>query len=295
MSVKVYQKAAAYAVADYNAYSKQYLVLSGDASIFQERLTVWSLLRSTYGLLQWLVASSTSAGMILPVLLILAGLGFIYTQIQPSLKEEVASALKVNQQGNVALVPQNYIESNVQYVSNPGLDYFKDLTNAAKTEGVFVEDTESMAFNGTFYITIPKLRINRMPIQANVDSSKSEIYKKVLDRHLAHFRGTSLPFVNRPGNMVIYGHSVGGSYSPRPNDVVSAFTFLRDLKVGDEIIVELNGKTYKYLTRRSDIVEPQDTSILASDPGREALTLFTCYPPGSQEKRLVIKAVPSTI
>lgn len=256
---------------------------------------MWNVFADGYVGLKKLLASSSAAGMLLPLLLIVGGLGFIYMQIQPSLKEEVRTALNLTNQGNVALVSSDYIDNRLQYVSNPGFDYFRQLTEAAIQSGEFVVDQESLNFNGIFYLSIPKLGINRMGVQSNVDSTNSDIYNRVLDRNLAHFRGSSLPFVTNPGNIVVYGHSVGGSYTPRPNDVVSAFSFLPELKVGDEIIIEINGTQHKYVMRRSRVVTPDDTSILASTPGREALTLFTCYPPGSREKRLVISAVPVNI
>jgi sortase A len=294
MALRVYSKTAAHAARTDNHTPRNYIVLSDTSRVqyVQNRTNMWNVFAAAYGTLQKLVASSSTGGMLLPLLLIMGGLGFIYMQVQPSLKEEVRTALNLTNQGNVALVSSDYIENRLQYVSNPGADYFRKLTEAAIQNGQFITDTESMAFNGTFYVSIPKLGINRMPVQSNVDSTNSNIYNRVLDTQLAHFKGSSLPFVANPGNIVIYGHSVGGSYVPRPNDVVSAFTFLPELKVGDEILIEIAGQTHKYVMRRSRVVMPDDTSILASTPGQEALTLFTCYPPGSRDKRLVISAVP---
>lgn len=294
MSLKVYSRAATMAARQDNYIHREYLVLSNDAPVEYHRQSVnmANVFGAMYGGLKKLVASSSGTGMLLPLLLIAGGIGFIYMQVQPSLKEEVRTALNLTNQGNVALVSSDYIENRLQYVSNPGADYFRKLTEAAIQSGQFITDTESMAFSGTFYISIPKLGINRMPVQSNVDSTDSNIYNRVLDSKLAHFKGSSLPFVANPGNIVVYGHSVGGSYVPKANDVVSAFTFLPELKVGDEVLVEISGQTHKYVMRRSRVVMPDDVSILASTPGQELLTLFTCYPPGSRDKRLVISAVP---
>jgi len=270
-------------------------VLPAYVNTNSQKQNMWRVFSAFYQVLKKLLASSSAASMLLPLVLIFGGIGFIYLQVQPSIKEEVRTALNLTNQGNVALVSSDYIENRLQYVSNPGFDYFKQLTEAAVQSGEFIIDQQSLAYNGTFYISIPKLKINRMPIQANVDSTSSAIYNKVLDRNLAHFKGSSLPSVDNPGNIVIYGHSVGGSYQPRASDVISAFTFLPELKVGDEILIDMDGKQYKYVMRKSRVVMPQDTSILATTPGKEALTLFTCYPPGSRDKRLVISAVPVNI
>jgi sortase A len=245
-----------------------------------------------YNALRSLVASSNTAGMIIPTLLIILGIGFVYLQIQPQIQTKVGEVVGANAQGTISLVQESYIQNKLQYVSNPGADYFRELSEAAFASGVAVRDEQSANYSGTFYISIPRLGIDRMPVESNVDSGNSDIYRNALLTQLAHFEGSSLPFADNPGNIVIYGHSVGGGYAARPNDPVSAFSFLRDLQVGDEIAIEMEGVVHKYRMRKSDVVEPHDTSILTSRPGREELTLFTCYPPGNRSNRLVVKATP---
>lgn len=71
-----------------------------------------------------------------------------------------------------------------------------------------------------------------------------------------------------------------------------AFSFLPDLKVGDEITIEIDGKTFTYQMFRSKIVEPNDLSIITGTAGKGTLTLFTCFPLGSDAKRYTAVARP---
>lgn len=91
-----------------------------------------------------------------------------------------------------------------------------------------------------------------------------------------------------PGNMVLAGHRT------------SWFLPLKDLGVGDAVVVELRDRTTGGLRKRTyrvdaiRIVPSEDTSFLRPTAG-DALTLVTCYPfgpwPGSP-LRYVVRATP---
>jgi sortase A len=241
--------------------------------------------------LKKLVNTSTSAGLIIPGIFVLAGLGLIYFQIQPTLTGTIKESVGYYNQGTINLVQESYIQNQMQYISNPGADYFKQLTEDA-FNAQHVVDTISPTYSGKLYLTIPSLGFNRLPIAANIDSSSEEAYNSVLTNALAHFKGTSLPFSSEKSNIVIYGHSASGNYHPTASDVLAAFSFLPDLKVGDMIILEMNGIEYKYQMVKSKIVLPNDISIITGDGNKETLTLFTCYPPGNRSHRYVAVARP---
>lgn len=258
----------------------------------RQQLTLWDILDSSYHSLQNLVASSSFAGLVIPAFLILGGIALIYQQYSGTINETLRSLAQYDVQGTVPLVQESYLAERLKYVSNPGSDYFKQLTDTAFTQEGFQPDLESADYHGMMYLTIPSLGFQRLPVAANVESGTKEVYDKVLNNSLAHFRGTSLPIATNPHNIVIYGHSASGSYQPNPNDVLAAFSFLSDLKVGDLIVLEVEGKEYSYKMTRSKIVQPDDISIITATPGRESLTLFTCYPDGNSAQRYVAIATP---
>lgn len=142
---------------------------------------------------------------------------------------------------------------------------------------------------GEMKITIPRLKISKMPVVINVDSYNDKSYLPVLDKKLAHFKGTSLP--DNAGNTFIYGHSTNELIArANPQLPQVAFTFLNKLELGDEITIEMNGENYKYVLQKSKVVEPEDISPIFSKTNSKTLTLMTCWPPGVGEKRLILVA-----
>ncbi|ACB85683.1 class E sortase [Natranaerobius thermophilus] len=98
---------------------------------------------------------------------------------------------------------------------------------------------------------------------------------------LAHGPGF-YPESGRPetGNLSIAGHrtTYGGP-----------FRHLNELDQGDSIRVYREGKKYRYEVDRVFDTHSSDWSVIrpTDDP---ALTLTTCHPPGSDERRLIVRA-----
>ncbi|MFA6106621.1 MAG: sortase [Patescibacteria group bacterium] len=89
---------------------------------------------------------------------------------------------------------------------------------------------------------------------------------------------------DKGGNTVITGHRF--KYLPPSN---LTFYLLHKLEPGDIIAVTWENKNYFYSVEEIKKVQPDDLSILAPS-GSPILTLYTCDPIYSQERRLVIKA-----
>ena len=136
-----------------------------------------------------------------------------------------------------------------------------------------------------FNLTIEKLGINT-PIIPDVDGKDKEIYNEALKGGVAHYKNTALP--NSGSNIVIFGHSSTvfgvGKYA-------KVFASLNKLDIGDEIKIDFNVKEYKYLVSEKKIIAADDNSVILPTE-REELTLLTCWPAGTVEKRLAIIAKP---
>lgn len=134
-----------------------------------------------------------------------------------------------------------------------------------------------------FGIKIEKIGIVA-PIIANVDGATKDIYNKKLKNGVAHLKGSSFP--GQGGNIFIFGHSssnIGeGLYS-------KIFARLGKLEKGDKIIIFYKNKEYIYSVFEKKIVEKTDISVIESTK-EEQLTLMTCWPVGTAEKRLIIKS-----
>ncbi len=93
---------------------------------------------------------------------------------------------------------------------------------------------------------------------------------------------TSTP--DKGGNTVITGHRF--QYVP-PNN--KTFYNLNKLEKGAKIFVFWNNKEYRYLVSETFIVEPEQVEIEDDLPGN-VLTLYTCHPLWTADKRLVVRA-----
>lgn len=137
-----------------------------------------------------------------------------------------------------------------------------------------------------YEISIEKISV-RAPIILDVDANNQDKYYHALTQGVAQMLGSSRP--DEKGNVVIFGHS--SPYSGYLGNYGEIFASLNDLEIGDEIKIsgKTLGKDYRYRIESKKIVTPDDVSSLAQTE-RDQLTLFTCWPIGSNKKRLVIVA-----
>ncbi len=103
--------------------------------------------------------------------------------------------------------------------------------------------------------------------------------EQTLRRGPGHLENTALP--GAPGNMVIAGHRD------------TFFRPLRDIRRGDDIVVDTAGARYHYRVTSLSIVNPRDVSVLDATAAA-TLTLITCYPFwvfGDAPDRFIVRAV----
>lgn len=129
-----------------------------------------------------------------------------------------------------------------------------------------------------YTISIPKLKIDQATVQIGGED---------LMKSLIHYPGTGLP--GQYGNVVIFGHSVLPQFF-NPKNYKTIFSTLPQLEEGDEIWIDFDGITYRYLVRKIVEVSPEDVSVLQQSYDSQWLSLITCVPPGTYLKRLVVRA-----
>jgi len=89
----------------------------------------------------------------------------------------------------------------------------------------------------------------------------------------------------QPGNMTIAGHRF--QYLP-PN--TKTLYSLDQMKVGDTFLVYWEGKDYAYEIHSVFEVYPEQIEILRDSDIKNEITIYTCTPIYTSEKRLVVKA-----
>ncbi len=136
-----------------------------------------------------------------------------------------------------------------------------------------------------YNLSVPKLGINNAVVETNPATLNP-------DSALGHYIGSAFP--GETGNAFIYGHSVLPFFY-NPKNYKTIFSTLDNLKIGDIIHIEANGKKYKYVVESKNIMDPEKVDPLAKVKpdylNESTITLMTCTPPGTKEKRLLVNAV----
>lgn len=120
------------------------------------------------------------------------------------------------------------------------------------------------------------LRIPTLQLEVPVYEGTSDV---TLNRGAGRIAGTAR-IDSDSGNIGIAAHRDG------------FFRPLKDIAVGDKLVLETLTTTREYRVTRLDIVEPSNTGVLAPTSSA-AITLVTCYPfyfVGSAPKRFIVRA-----
>lgn len=136
-----------------------------------------------------------------------------------------------------------------------------------------------------FGIVIPKIGANAKIVQ-EVDPYNSHIYQVALTKGVAQAKGTSFP--NEVGNMFLFSHSSASIIDA--NRYNSVFYLLSKLSPGDKIYIYYQNARYEYKVTTKKIVDPTNVSYLNPNSTKKQLTLMTCWPAGTNYKRLLVIA-----
>jgi sortase A len=123
--------------------------------------------------------------------------------------------------------------------------------------------------------TLAKLKIPRLGAELYVVEGDGA---RELRRGPGHLAGSAQP--GGDGNCIIAGHRD------------THFRVLKDIREGDDIVLETQTGQYLYRVKKTHIVTPDDTDSLRPTATPE-LNLITCYPfyyVGSAPKRFVVEA-----
>lgn len=124
-------------------------------------------------------------------------------------------------------------------------------------------------------IEIPKINVD-LPVYH--DSTNRE---EKLKKGCVHLANTSLPIGGTSTHAVISAHS---GY---PEQVF--FDELDKLQIGDTFKINVLNKTLTYKVCEINIVDPDDSSKLEIENGKDYVTLVTCYPYSINTHRLCVR------
>jgi LPXTG-site transpeptidase (sortase) family protein len=154
-------------------------------------------------------------------------------------------------------------------------------------QGVKTQDPnlEMTPVDDQFGIVIPKIGANEKVIENTNPWNEAE-YNQALELGVAHARGSATPDMS--DHVFLFAHSsVDAWLSTRYNPV---FYLVGKLDIGDEIRVYYKGNVYPYQVSEKKLVSAKQVDVLGR--GENKLSLMTCWPPGTDLRRLIVTAVP---
>lgn len=122
-------------------------------------------------------------------------------------------------------------------------------------------------------IEIPKIHVN-IPIYHTTEET-------VLEKAAGHLEGSSLPVGGENTHAVIAAH--------RGLPSAALFTDLDQITEGDHFLLHVLDETLCYEVDQISVVEPDDTTLLMVEPGKDLVTLLTCTPYGVNTQRLLVR------
>lgn len=193
--------------------------------------------------------------------------------------------------GLVAILLISFLQYNqlvigtVQAYVSPG---------AIDPQNIVIDPNEDSRVGPDPKLIIPKINVD-VPVVYNAGSDHdSQI--AAMQKGVAHFAipgAESVP--GQIGNTVLSGHSSNDLFDP--GDYKFIFVQLDKLSQGDTIFVNYNSVRYTYTVTKKEVVMPNQVDKLTYETDKPVLTLITCTPIGTAEKRLLVTAeqvAPST-
>ncbi|PLS02612.1 class D sortase [Neobacillus cucumis] len=166
-----------------------------------------------------------------------------------------------------------YVHSKVQ--SHTALAQAKELVSRKQTTAEVKKNKEHAASPNTGdtvgVLVIPKIKAE-LAIVEGTDPDD-------LEKGVGHYKGSYFP--GDKGQIVLSGH----------RDTV--FRKLGELKLGDQLKMQMPNGNYTYEITHTKIVKSNDKSIITLQKQQEELILTTCYPfhyVGNAPKRYIVYA-----
>lgn len=169
-------------------------------------------------------------------------------------------------------------------MTQPWLDYWvksqirkTDYRPQPTAQDVLGTDSSDTVNNSAVF----KLKNSAIDVEAPIVEG---IEKESLKNGIGHHPDTVWP--NEKGNVVLAGHNF--DLDPE-NQYGQIFMELRKVDIGNQVIIEYQGKNYYYEVFKKETIASDDISLFGQSD-EWLLTFYTCEPPYTDWKRLVYQA-----
>lgn len=168
--------------------------------------------------------------------------------------------------------------SNVRAYVTPG---------SIDPQNIVVDPTASVEVGPEPKLVIPKINVDVPAVYGIGYDHNSQM--AAMEKGVAHF---AIPGANsvpgQVGNTVLAGHSSNDFFDNGQYKFI--FVQLEKLTTGDMIYANYEGKRYTYSVTKKEVVHPSEVSKLTIPTDKPTMTLITCVPIGTADKRLLVTA-----
>lgn len=213
----------------------------------------------------------------------------IRNRIRQKAKERAVQARKSRHflpiaTGFVTIIIMSFLQFNqliigsVQAYISPG---------AIDPQNIVVDPTSDFRVGPEPKLIIPKINVD-VPVVYNIGPDH-ESQMAAMQKGVAHFAipgAESVP--GQIGNTVLSGHSTNDLFDPGEYKFI--FVQLDKLAIGDTIYANYDSVRYTYTVTKKEVVMPNQVDKLTYETDKPVLTLITCTPIGTAEKRLLVTA-----
>ncbi len=150
----------------------------------------------------------------------------------------------------------------------------KDLKDAwSYSQPLFSKELQKLQTDIFGYIEIPRLAI-KIPLYIGADTRHLNMGAAILAQ-------TSMPIGGVNSNCVIAAHRGGITGE-------ALFRDIEKLKVNDEIYITNPWDTLTYVVRETIVIQPEDIDAVKIQEQHDLVTLITCHPYPSSERRYLV-------
>lgn len=205
------------------------------------------------------------------VIIFLTGLGILlYPFISNMINQQNATQVIDDYEDEI----QNMDKEDIDVIKEAAKKYNEQLSNAISVDEDVSSYSDITALDQVIgYIVIPKIDVN-LPIFSGTS-------EEVLAKGIGHMTQTSYPLGGASTHCVLTGH--------RGLPSATLFTDLDKLDIGDVFYLHVLDEILAYQIDKVKVVEPDDSSFLEIEEGKDYCTLVTCTPYGINSHRLLVR------
>ena len=155
-------------------------------------------------------------------------------------------------------------------------------------ENVLLDTTNTAPVGNEPRMIIPKINVDA-PVVYGLDSVAEGPVQNALKDGIVHYPipgANSVP--GQKGNSVFLGHSSNDVFDDGNYKFV--FVQLEKIKEGDTFYINYEGTRYIYSVTETETILPTEVSKLIRPSDKPTVTLITCTPVGTAEKRFLVHA-----